>query len=45
LLWIWIMWALIFLVIPAFISLVLVVVVYAPFYLVDQKIIKRRYNG
>ena len=45
LLWIWIMWALIFLVIPAFISLVLVVVVYAPFYLVDQKIIKRKYNG
>jgi predicted PurR-regulated permease PerM len=45
LLWIWIMWALIFLVIPAFISLVLVVVVYAPVYLVDQKMIKRRYNG
>ena len=45
LLWIWIMWALVFLVIPAFISLVLVVVVYAPFYLVDKKIIKRRDNG
>ena len=45
LVWIWFLWALIFLAIPAFISLVLVVVIYAPFYIIDQKIVKRRDNG
>ena len=44
-LWIWILWALVFLIIPTFISLVLVFVIYAPFYIVDQKILKRRNNG
>jgi len=44
-LWIWILWALLFLIIPTFISLVLVFVIYAPFYIVDQKILKRRNNG
>ncbi|MBT4203151.1 MAG: hypothetical protein HOE17_01035 [Rhodobiaceae bacterium] len=45
LLWIWILWALVFLVIPAFISLVLLFVIYAPFFIVDKKILKRRNNG
>jgi len=45
LLWIWIMWALVFLVIPIFISFILLIVIYAPFYIIDQKILKRRDNG
>jgi len=45
LIFIWFMWALIFLAIPAFISLVLLIVIYAPFYIIDKKIVKRRNNG
>lgn len=45
LVFIWFIWALIFLAIPAFISLVLLIVIYAPFYIIDKKIVKRRNNG
>lgn len=45
LVFIWFLWALVFLAIPAFISLVLLVIIYAPFYIVDKQILKRRNNG
>ena len=45
LVFIWCLWALVFLAIPTFISVILLIVIYAPFYIVDKKIVKRRDNG
>ena len=42
LVWIWILLALLFLVIPTFVSLILLVVIYAPFYIIDKQIMKRK---
>ena len=44
-LWIWILLALLFLVIPTFVSLILLVVIYAPFYIIDKQIMKRKNNA
>ncbi len=45
LVWIWILLALLFLVIPTFVSLILLVVIYAPFYMIDKQIMKRKNNA